>query len=244
MSVDDLAREARRRVPRGGLGLRRRRRRRRARDAPQPRGVRPGRAATHTFAPVGEPDTSTTILGRPAAAPIVLAPTGYTRLSPPLRRVRGRRGSAQAHGLPYTLSTYATTSIPTSAAAAPDGRNWFQLYLMKDRDVSLAHLAAGPPARVRGGGADRRHDGHGREVAGQRNGFAIPPALTARTVAGMARRPGWVGDILTTEPLRFATFPRGLALRPLGDVQRAARAGAATGRRRLAQASSGRVRSW
>ena len=41
----------------------------------------------------------------------------------------------------------------------------------------------------------------------RRNGFSIPPALTLRTFADMARRPRWVGDILTTEPLRFATFP-------------------------------------
>ena len=45
----------------------------------------------------------------------------------------------------------------------------------------------------------------------KQNGFAIPPQLTARTMAGMARHPGWVADILTTEPLRFATFPEGSA---------------------------------
>ena len=41
------------------------------------------------------------------------------------------------------------------------------------------------------------------------NGFAIPPQLSAATMAGLARHPGWVADILTTEPLRFATFPEG-----------------------------------
>ena len=34
------------------------------------------------------------------------------------------------------------------------------------------------------------------------NGFAIPPQLTARTMAQMARHPGWVAEFLTTEPLR------------------------------------------
>ena len=43
----------------------------------------------------------------------------------------------------------------------------------------------------------------------KRNGFAIPPQLSARTLAGLARHPGWVANILTTEPLRFATFPEG-----------------------------------
>ena len=41
------------------------------------------------------------------------------------------------------------------------------------------------------------------------NGFAIPPQLSVRTLAGLARHPRWVVDILTTEPLRFATFPDG-----------------------------------
>ena len=80
---------------------------------------------------------------------------------------------------------------------------------MKDRAVSLAHLAE---AREQGYEAlmltiDTTVTGMKRKD--KRNGFAIPPQLTARTVAGMARHPGWVANILTTEPLRFATFPEG-----------------------------------
>ena len=70
----------------------------------------------------------------------MLAPTGYTRLSHHTGE-RAVAAAAAAAGLPYTLSTYATTSITDTRAAAPGGRNWFQLYLMKDREVSLAHLA-------------------------------------------------------------------------------------------------------
>jgi L-lactate dehydrogenase (cytochrome) len=42
-----------------------------------------------------------------------------------------------------------------------------------------------------------------------RNGFNIPPQLTLRTMADLARHPGWMANILSTEPLRFATFPEG-----------------------------------
>lgn len=160
------------------------------------------------FHGVAHPDTTTTILGRSAAAPIVLAPTGYTRLSHHSGE-RAVAAAAAAAGLPYTLSTYATTSITDTAQAAPGGRNWFQVYLMRDRAVTHAHL---DEARAQGYEAlmltvDTAVSGLKR--ADRRNGFAIPPQLTARTLVGLARHPGWVGNILTTEPLRFATFPEG-----------------------------------
>ena len=206
MCVDDLERLARRRVPAavwdyvygGSDGELAMARNRAAFDRVE---LRPT-----AFGQVAEPTVTTTILGRPAAAPIVLAPTGYTRLSHHTGE-RAVAAAGAAAGVPYTLSTYATTSITDTAGAAPDGRNWFQLYLMKDRAVSLAHLAE---ARQRGYEAvmltiDTTVTGMKRQD--KRNGFAIPPQLTARTVMGMTRHPGWVANILTTEPLRFATFP-------------------------------------
>lgn len=45
--------------------------------------------------------------------------------------------AAEAAGIPYTLSTMGTASIEDVATAAPNGRNWFQLYLWTDRDRSL-----------------------------------------------------------------------------------------------------------
>ena len=189
LSVDDLERAARKRVPTavwdyvaGGSDAEHALRRNR--DAFDRVELRPT-----AFGQVAEPDTSTTILGRPAAAPIVMAPTGYTRLS----HHSGEKAVAAAArdaGLPYTLSTYATTSISDTATAATGGRHWFQLYLMKDRAVSLEHLAE---ARQHGYEAlvltiDTTVTGMKRKD--KQNGFAIPPALTARTVAGMAV-PDW-----------------------------------------------------
>ncbi|GAA0972433.1 Putative L-lactate dehydrogenase [Nocardioides aquaticus] len=208
LSIDDLEERARRRVPAavwdyvaGGseaeVSLARNRA---AYDRVE---LRPT-----TFGQVPEPSTATTILGRPAAAPVVLAPTGYTRLSHHTGE-RAVAASAAGAGLPYTLSTYATASAADVADASPGGRNWFQLYVMKDRAVTAEHVAQ---AREHGYEAlmitvDTTVTGLKRKDV--RNGFAIPPALTARTLAGLARHPGWVSNILTTEPLRFATFPEG-----------------------------------
>jgi L-lactate dehydrogenase (cytochrome) len=41
-----------------------------------------------------------------------------------------------------------------------------------------------------------------------RNGFAIPPALSLRTVLDGAMHPSWWVNFLTTEPLRFASLDR------------------------------------
>ena len=72
------------------------------------------------FGQVAEPEVRTSILGRPAAAPIVLAPTGYTRLSHHTGE-RAVAAAAAAAGLPYTLSTYATTSITDVARRGTAG---------------------------------------------------------------------------------------------------------------------------
>jgi L-lactate dehydrogenase (cytochrome) len=42
-----------------------------------------------------------------------------------------------------------------------------------------------------------------------RNGFSVPPKLTPRTLLDIARRPAWLANLLTTEPLVFATLPAG-----------------------------------
>ena len=84
--------------------------------------------------------------GRPAALPFAFAPTGFTRMM----HHEGERAVvrvAQRRGIPYALSTMGTTSIEDVAAAAPDARKWFQLYVWKDRrageDLMARAKAAG-----------------------------------------------------------------------------------------------------
>lgn len=40
-------------------------------------------------------------------------------------------GAAAAAGIPFSMSTLGTTSIEDFKATNPDGRNWFQLYVMR-----------------------------------------------------------------------------------------------------------------
>jgi L-lactate dehydrogenase (cytochrome) len=150
-------------------------------------------------------DLRRTVLGREAALPLVLAPTGFTRMVHHEGERAVARAAARA-GVPYTLSTMGTTSIEDVAAAAPDGRHWFQLYLWRDRAAGKELVA-----RARDAGYDTLVLTVDVPVAGARlrdvrNGMTIPPALGLRTLADMALHPAWWGNLLTTEPLRFASL--------------------------------------
>src|SRR3954468_5246677 len=75
-------------------------------------------------------DTSTTVLGRPAALPFGFAPTGFTRLMHTDGEIAVGR-VAERVGVPCALSTMGTTTLEALAAAAPGARRWFQLYLWR-----------------------------------------------------------------------------------------------------------------
>ncbi|UVO11564.1 alpha-hydroxy-acid oxidizing protein [Mycobacterium sp. SVM_VP21] len=152
-------------------------------------------------------DTSREVLGAPVALPFAIAPTGFTRLMHTAGELAGAR-AAEAAGIPFALSTLGTASIEDVAAAAPGARRWFQLYMWHDRDRSMALLRRAAEA-----GYDTLLATVDCPVAGarrrdSRNGMSIPPALTLRTIADAAMHPAWWFDLLTTEPLSFASLDR------------------------------------
>jgi len=154
---------------------------------------------------VSDVDTGKDILGKRSELPFAFAPTGFTRMmnhegEPAVARV------AQRNGIPMGLSTMATTSIEDLAAAAPEARKWFQLYVWRDHkageDLMNRAWAAGfgtlmltvdtPVA--------------GARLRDVRNGLTIPPALTLKTFVDGAMHPAWWFNLLTTEPLTFASL--------------------------------------
>jgi L-lactate dehydrogenase (cytochrome) len=154
---------------------------------------------------VSEVDTSTMVLGSASGAPFAFAPTGFTRLM----HHEGERAVARVaerHAIPYALSTMGTTSIEDVAAAAPAARKWFQLYVWRDRTAGEELMA-----RARAAGFEALMLTVDVPVAGNRlrdvrNGFSIPPTLTAGTVADIAAHPAWWINLLTTKPLTFASL--------------------------------------
>ncbi len=155
--------------------------------------------------PAADVDTSVQILGGPSALPFGIAPTGFTRLMQTEGEVAGA-SAAGAAGIPFTLSTLGTTSIEGVTAANPHGRNWFQLYVMRDREISY-----GLARRAAQAGFDTLMFTVDTPVAGarlrdKRNGFSIPPQLTLATIVNAIPRPWWWFDFLTTPKLEFASL--------------------------------------
>lgn len=147
------------------------------------------------------------VLGKRVELPFGIAPTGFTRMMQAEGERAGAAAAAEA-GIPFALSTMGTTSIEEVAAAAPEGRNWFQLYMWKDRDRSMALVDRAAKA-----GYDTLLVTVDVPVAGarlrdKRNGFTIPPQLTFSTVIDVISRPAWWFNFLTTEPLAFASLSR------------------------------------
>lgn len=156
---------------------------------------------------VAKVDTSTTILGGRSELPFGIAPTGFTRMMQTEGEYAGARAAARA-GIPFSLSTMGTASIEDVRDANPHGRNWFQLYMWKDRDRSMALVD-----RAAAAGYDTLLVTVDVPVAGarlrdKRNGMSIPPALTVGTLLNAIPRPQWWIDFLTTEPLAFASLDR------------------------------------
>nr|WP_281260923.1 alpha-hydroxy acid oxidase [Glycomyces artemisiae] len=157
---------------------------------------------------VSKVDTGWDVLGKRSALPFGIAPTGFTRMMHTEGEIAGA-GAAAAAGIPFALSTMGTTPIEDVAAAGgPEGRHWFQLYMWKDRDRSMALVE-----RAAAAGFDTLLVTVDVPVAGarlrdKRNGFSIPPAITPKTFFNMASRPAWWFDMLTTEPLSFASLNR------------------------------------
>jgi len=150
-------------------------------------------------------DTTTTIFGGTSALPFGIAPTGFTRLMQTEGEIAGA-SSAGAHGIPFTLSTLGTSSIEDVKAANPEGRNWFQLYVMRDREISYELTR-----RAAAAGFDTLFFTVDTPVAGarlrdKRNGFSIPPQLTPGTILNALPRPWWWWDFLTTPKLEFASL--------------------------------------
>ena len=154
---------------------------------------------------VKDVDISVNMLGKNASMPIGIAPTGFTRMMQTEGEYAGACAASDA-GIPYTLSTMGTRSIEDVAKAAPNGRNWFQLYMWKDRDRSMALVD-----RAKAAGFDTLVLTVDVPVAGARlrdirNGMTIPPSLTLRTILNAIPRPAWWINFLTTDPLKFASL--------------------------------------
>jgi L-lactate dehydrogenase (cytochrome) len=147
-------------------------------------------------------DTSAAILGKPLDYPLVLAPTGFTRIADPQGELAVARAAARAR-LPYTLSTLGTRSIE-EVRAASDGRLWFQVYAWRDRGLVREMIERAAAAKYEALMLTVDTAVFGRRERDVRRGFTLPPKIGLRTFVDGALHPAWTLAFVRSEPIRFA----------------------------------------
>jgi L-lactate dehydrogenase (cytochrome) len=145
------------------------------------------------------------VLGEKFAMPMGMAPTGFTRMMHSEGENAVAR-AAQKFGIPYTLSTLGTTTIEDVVSAAPDGTNWFQLYMWKDRDASMQLVERAKKAGVRNLLLTVDVPVAGARYRDTRNGLTVPPSLSAKTLIDAIPRPEWWMNFLTTPAISFVSM--------------------------------------
>jgi len=143
-----------------------------------------------TLVDVGKVDLSTKLLGEQISMPLIISPTGLAAIVRREGDVAVARAAEQAQ-IPYVLSTTASHSIETVAAGA-GGTKWFQLYFFRDRELTQGFVERAKASDyqalvmtvdlVRGGKREK-------DI---RNGFTVPPRITAQNFLDMVGHPRWL----------------------------------------------------
>ncbi len=155
-----------------------------------------------TLVDVGEIDTRTNVLGLTLDSPVMLAPTGMSRLFHPGGECAAAQAAARA-GTLYSLSSGASTRLE-EVAAASDGPKMFQIYCFRDRGLTREFIERCKAAHY-----------HALcltvdvPVAGYRQrdlytGASIPPRVTPASIVDVLRHPAWLWNFLTGPPMVVA----------------------------------------
>jgi L-lactate dehydrogenase (cytochrome) len=151
---------------------------------------------------VSEVDTTTELLGLHLPFPLVLGPTGFTRIVTPDGELDVARAAGRA-GVPYTLSTLGTRTIEEVAGAGA-GPKWFQVYVWRDRGLvkEMIDRAAANGYHALMLTVDTVVQG--RRERDLRRGFTLPPKIGLGTFLDGAVHPAWTWAFVRAEPITFA----------------------------------------
>jgi len=147
-------------------------------------------------------DTSTTVLGQPVSMPLILAPTGMSRLFHWEGERAVSRAAARA-GTIYSLSTVGTHSIEEVAAACT-GPKWFQIYVFKDRGLITEFIERCRAARYHALCLTIDLPLTGNRERDMRTGMTVPPALTVKSWLSFFLNPIWSLCHVTSPPFTLA----------------------------------------
>jgi L-lactate dehydrogenase (cytochrome) len=153
---------------------------------------------------VSKRELKTTILGEPAAMPLILAPVGLTGMQYGDGEIYACR-AAQAAGLPYTLSTMSICSIE-DVAANVEKPFWFQLYVMRDRGFIKALIERAIAAKCSALVLTVDLQVIGQRHADIKNGMTVPPEWTLSKFIDFATKPAWVSGVLRGKRRTFGNI--------------------------------------
>jgi L-lactate dehydrogenase (cytochrome) len=147
---------------------------------------------------------SVELFGRRYDAPIVLAPTGLAGLLSRRGELSAVRAASRIN-VPYCLSTMATCSIEDIASEV-DVPNWFQLYVLRDRELTKAFIERARDARCSALVLTVDTKIQGPRERDMRNGFTVPPRFTANTLLDFAMHWRWLLDVGLGPKIKFRNF--------------------------------------
>jgi L-lactate dehydrogenase (cytochrome) len=153
---------------------------------------------------VSKRDLSTTILGEPAAMPLILAPVGLLGMQHGDGEIYACR-AAQAAGIPFTQSTMSICSIEDIAAAV-DKPFWFQLYVMKDRGFIKALIERAIAAKCSALVVTVDLQVIGQRHQDIKNGMTVPPEWSLSKLVDFATKPAWVSGVLRGKRRTFGNL--------------------------------------
>jgi len=153
---------------------------------------------------VSQRDQSVSVLGQSYRSPLILAPTGLPGIVWPGGAMEAARAADQA-GVGFCLSCMSTSNVEDIARTSTRPV-WFQLYVMRDRELakSMMQRAKAAGCAVLVITVDLQMQGQReRDV---RNGLTIPPQLRAANLLDSALHPGWVWRYVNGPKVTLANF--------------------------------------
>jgi len=162
-------------------------------------------------------DQSTTIFGHRIASPVIIAPTGLSRLAGRDGDVAGARAAGRRDTI-FTHSCMSSHSLEEVARAGA-GPLWFQIFLWQDRDLIEGQIRRAKDAGYHALVFTVDSPVVGKRQRDLRNGFTLPPRPTLRTALDMLRRPRWLAQSRT--PIAFRNFDASGSTSPAKTIARA-----------------------
>ncbi|WP_315744511.1 MULTISPECIES: alpha-hydroxy acid oxidase [unclassified Bradyrhizobium] len=138
---------------------------------------------------VGHRSAAITLFGKPLAMPVIIGPTGLAGAAWPAGDQALARAAGRA-GIPFVMSSAASATME-AVAAASEGRKWFQLYLFRDREVSLRLLKHAEALGFEAIEITVDNAIPGRRLRDARNGFSLPFRWTPGKLLSLLAHPAW-----------------------------------------------------